>query len=307
MSIVTDPAEFGPAFEAVQAASHFRPATMRAAMLVDPTGFRLSPQSAADNIYIDLGKEIDLERAYAQHAGVARRICALGLPVVLFGGRRGLEDAIYPNNVYGTTADRFIVGRMFHQVRQQEANREDVRSFFSNLMGRSTVDLSGERAMAELTGAMAIDRVLGIGYCGLSNRADPPGAKLMYEAFDLNLMFQFELVPEEYHTNIVLAILAGKVCVIYKPAFADPAIADAIHDQYRTRTAVLDEQEKNHFAANCIAVTERDLLMSQTALDVLRDETRGTLERCGFSIHGVQIDELEKGGGSLRCLIAEVF
>ena len=47
--------------------------------------------------------------------------------------------------------------------------------------------------------------------------------------------------------------------------------------------------------------------MSQTAVDVLRDESRAVLERCGFTIHGVEIDELEKGGGSLRCLIAEIF
>ncbi|MDX1569635.1 MAG: arginine deiminase-related protein [Xanthomonadales bacterium] len=307
MGIVTEPNEFADAFRAVQAKSHFKPATMRAALLVDPAGFHLSPQSAQDNRYIDLSVELDRERAFAQHSGVARKICELGLPVVLFGGRRGLEDAIYPNNVYGTTADRFIVGRMFHQVRQQEANREDVRDFFTGLLGRPLTDLSREHAIAELTGAMAIDRVLSIGYCGLSNRADPEGARLMYDAFDLELMLQFELVPEEYHTNIVLAILAGKVCVIYKPAFADPAVAEAIHEQYRTRTVVLNEAEKNHFAANCIAITEQDLLMSQTAIDVLRDETREVLERCGFTIHGVAIDELEKGGGSLRCLIAEIF
>lgn len=308
MNIVTNPGEFRDAFDRLQQASFFKPATMRAALLVDPTGFRVSEQSATDNQYMTTGVDIDLERAHAQHAGVARKIRELGLPVISFAGQVGLDDALYPNNIYGTTENNFIVGKMFHQVRQQEALREDVRSFFTELMGRRLVDLSEQPHTAELTGALAIDRTLSVGYCGLSNRADEDGARLMYEAFELDLMLQFELVPEEYHTNIVLAVLAGKVCVIYKDGFADPAMADAVHAQYETRTAVLTDEEKNHFVANCIAITPNDLLMSQTAVDVLSDETREVLEqRGGFAIHGVQIDELEKGGGSLRCLIAEVF
>ena len=44
-----------------------------------------------------------------------------------------------------------------------------------------------------------------------------------------------------------------------------------------------------------------------TALDVLRSDTRDSLESMDFRLHGVQVDEFEKAGGSLRCLIAEVF
>ena len=129
----------------------------------------------------------------------------------------------------------------------------------------------------------------------------------MHEAFNLNATILFDLKPEEYHTNIVLAVLAGKVCVIYKDAFEDPEIAEMIQGLYLNRTASLTEEEKNGFVANCIAATDRDILMSQTALDSLSGNTRYVLERNGFAIHGIQIDELEKGGGSLRCLIAEIF
>jgi len=54
-------------------------------------------------------------------------------------------------------------------------------------------------------------------------------------------------------------------------------------------------------------VTPRDVLFSATSLSALRPSTIAAIERAGFRAQGVEIDELEKGGGSLRCMIAEVF
>ncbi len=280
---------------------------MRAGLLVDPLGFNPSVQSAQDNVYVEVGSAIDMEKAHSQHQRLARAMRELSLPVISFKGQLGHNDAVYCNNVFGTIAGRFIVGKMFHQVRQQEANREDIRSFFVNAMGRELWDLSVESGAAELTGAMVIDRVYNVGYCGLSNRADAEGCRRMHEAFGLKATLQFDLVSSEYHTNIVLQILAGKVCVIYKAGIQDPEVADTIESLYLNRTASISEHEKNCFVANCIAATDQDILMSQTAVNALSRKTRHVLERNGFAIHGIDITELEKGGGSLRCLIAEVF
>ena len=129
----------------------------------------------------------------------------------------------------------------------------------------------------------------------------------MHEAFELRLSFCFDLDPQEYHTNIVLAVPAGRACLIHAASFVDPEAAAAIAKVYEGRTILLTDEEKEHFAGNCLAITEQDLLFSQTALDALLPTSRGKLEELGFRLHGAQIDELEKGGGSLRCLLAEVF
>jgi N-dimethylarginine dimethylaminohydrolase len=47
--------------------------------------------------------------------------------------------------------------------------------------------------------------------------------------------------------------------------------------------------------------------MSQTALEGLSPLNQHKLADIGFRIHGVELDELEKAGGSLRCLIAEIY
>ena len=60
-------------------------------------------------------------------------------------------------------------------------------------------------------------------------------------------------------------------------------------------------------AANCIALTDRDLFMSARAEAALEPASRRTLEQWGFRIHSTDLSELELAGGSLRCLVTEIF
>lgn len=276
-------------------------------MLVSPHGFAVAPESATDNVYMTAGNPVDLERAHAQHQAVARKILDLGLPVITFPGKEGMPDGIYPNNAFATAAGHLIVGSMRHSPRQRETAREDIRSFFTERFGYDLRDLSQSGVIAELTGPLVIDRARRIGFCGLSGRVDPAGCHAMHDAFELALTFRFDLVAGEYHTNLVLAVLAGRACVLHPASFQDPAVPEAIASVYGTATLSLDATEKNAFAGNCIALSDRDVLFSQTAMHALRPGSRATLEQAGFRLHGVEIDELEKGGGSLRCLIAEIF
>ncbi|MEO9079426.1 MAG: arginine deiminase-related protein, partial [Rhodanobacter sp.] len=211
--ITTSPTEFLEAFAALaplpQAA-----ATARAAYLVAPAGFSLAAESARDNSYMDLDISVDPLKALAQHEALAQALRA-DLPVITFPGDPATPDAVYPNNVFATAPGRLIIGRMRHAVRQREAERADIRNFFGDLLGYDEVDLSGcADLVAELTGSLIIDRARGIGYCGLSERCDMAGAQAMHKAFDLRLTYCFELAETEYHTNVVLTLLASRAAII---------------------------------------------------------------------------------------------
>ncbi|MDC0723305.1 arginine deiminase-related protein [Nannocystis bainbridge] len=304
--IVTSPADFLAALpEQIEARGAWGKPTMSAALVVSPIGFRISPEPT-DNAYMQSG-EIDPERAFAQHHGLVRALGACGLPVLVVPGRDGLDDAVFPNNAFATIPDRLIVGSMRHPVRRAEAARDDVRDLFTWTFGHALTDLSQKPGVSELTGPLVIDRRRGIGLCGLSQRADELGCAAMHAAFGLRLTFRFALQPDEYHTNVVLAVLAGRACVVHPGSFADPEVPAAIARAYEGRTLELDDAEKQAFAANCIAVGERDLLLSATAHRALRPASRAALEGWDFRLHPVEVDEFEKAGGSLRCMIAEIF
>lgn len=281
--------------------------TMRAAFLVSPTGFRVDCESALDNLYMNPEAVVDPERAVRQHRSLGDVILRCGVPVITVSGLDHLPDGVFPNNVFATVPGRFIIGAMRHAVRKGEAKRADVRALFTELLGYELYDLSEQGCCAELTGPLVLDRSRGIGYCGLSERADEAGCAAMHQAFGLRLTFQFSLVPEEYHTNVVLSVLAGRGVVLHPGSFVDASVADSIAEFYGARSLILDDTEKANFAGNCIAVTEQDVCLSTRAADALRPRSRQTIESWGFKLHGVEVDEFEKAGGSLRCLIAEAF
>ncbi len=304
--ITTSPSEFLDACAALAPLPEAM-ATARAAFLVAPTGLTLAAESAQDNRYMDLGRAVDPLRALAQHAALAQALRA-DCPVITFAGDPATPDAVFPNNVFATAAGRLIVGRMRHAVRQREAERDDIRGFFGELLGYDEIDLSGCRDLvAELTGSLVIDHRRGVGYCGLGERCDLAGAQAMHQAFGLRLTLCFELAAGEYHTNVVLALLAGRAAIIAADGFADPAVPQAIARVCDERVIWLTPAQKQAFAGNAITLSDQRVWMSAAAAAALTDAQRAALAGYGFALGAVDLSEIEKAGGSLRCCVGEIF
>lgn len=288
------------------AAPDFGPPTARAAFLVAPDGFRLADESASDNRYMAAADAFDAEGAAGQHRALHRAL-STAVPTVCFAGDPGAPDGLFPNNAFATVPGRYLVGRMRHPVRRREAARADIRAFFRDVLGYGEVDLSGQPHPCELTGAMVVDRARGLGFCGLSERCDAEGARLVHEAMGLRATLLFDLAPGEYHANVVLAVLAGRAMLCCPGGFADPAVVEAIAGLYAPHAILLDEAEKVAFAANAIALAGDQAWMSEGAVDALRPDSRAAIERAGFTLHRVGLEAIEAAGGSLRCCVGEVY
>lgn len=284
----------------------FGPATARAAFLVAPDGFRLAEQSASDNRYMADAARFDAARAGEQHRALHRALSQV-VPTVCFAGDPQAPDGLFPNNVFATAAGRYVVGRMRHPVRQREAGREDIRAFFAGVLDYAEIDLSAQPHPCELTGALVIDRARGIGYCGLSERCDETGAALMHEALGLRATLMFDLAPGEYHTNVVLAVLAGRAVLVAPRGFAQQAVALAIAEFHAPHAVALSDAEHRAFAGNAIALSDDAVWMSAAAARALTPESRAVLAGAGFAVRSVELDAIEAAGGSLRCCVGEVF
>lgn len=294
----------------------FGPATARAAFLVAPDGFALAEQSAVDNRYMADAAAFDAGRASMQHRELHRALSQV-LPVICFAGDPQTPDALFPNNVFATArpdarADprgqpRYLVGRMRHPVRQREAARVDIRRFFAEVLGYTEVDLSAQPHPCELTGALVIDRARGLGFCGLSERCDEAGVRRMHEALGLRATLLFDLAEGEYHTNVVLAVLAGRAVLACPQGFADPAVVAAIAALYAPHAVLLTPPEHAAFAGNAISLSADAVWMSAHAGRALTTASRAALAAAGFALRTVELDAIEAGGGSLRCCVGEIF
>lgn len=241
-------------------ATDFGPTCAQAVFLVSPLGFALAEQSACDNRYMQMDQAVDAAQALVEHQqlqAAIRRHC----PVFCFPGDAETPDAVFPNNVFASAPGKFIIGHMRHPVRQLESQRADIRRFFTDILDRKTVDLSLQPGICELTGSLIIDRARGIGFCGLSERCDEAGAAAMHEAFGLRATLMFNLAASEYHTNVVLSVLASRAVVIAASGFQSATVVEAIADFYRPAVIQLSEQQKQAFAGNCIALSEKSVYL----------------------------------------------
>ena len=282
-----------------------RPATARGAFFVQPDQFALAAESATDNRYMASGS-VDRSRALREHATLVEAIGRL-IPTQVFPGLIDAPDAVFPNNVFATVPGKLLIGAMRHPVRQREADRADIPDWFVAQHGYEVESLIAPGVVAELTGALVPDRAAGIGYFGLSERLNAAGAAAMHRAFGLRSSLMFDLAPGEYHTNVVLSVLAGRAVVLHAGSFADPEVARVIAARYAPHVVWLSDAEKADFVGNCIALAADTVFMSARANAALTAEHRAILMHAGFSVRSVDLAEIEKAGGSLRCCVAEVF
>lgn len=299
-----DPVAFSRATDG-RARQADRPATARAAFLVSPDHFALAEESATDNRYMAQGAA-NREQALREHAALADAVARV-LPVTVFPGIDDAPDAVFPNNVFATTPGRLLIGAMRHRVRQREAERNDIPDWFRTRHGYAVQSLVEPGVVAELTGALVMDHAAGIGYFGRSERLNTEGAIAMHRAFGLRDSLLFDLAPGEYHTNVVLSVLAGRAVVLHAGSFADPSVADAIAARYAPHVIALSDDEKANFVGNCIALSPDTVFMSTRAHNALTPEHRHQLHRAGFAVRHVELTEIERAGGSLRCCIAEIY
>lgn len=282
------------------------PACAKSVFLVSPDGFSLAEQSATDNRYMHLEQPADAVEAMAEHRLLQAEISKV-LPVICFPGDPETPDAVFPNNVFATTPGQLIIGHMRHPVRQRETQRPDIRGFFTDTLAYRETDLSLQQGICELTGSLIIDRARGIGYCGLSERCDEIGALAMAQAFNLKACLVFDLAKGEYHTNVVLSVLASRAVVIAPSGFRDARVAEAIARFYGACAIRLSEAQKNDYAGNCMALAEDAVFLSQRALDSLDPGQCAQFTDHGFRLWPVALPMLERAGGSLRCCVGEIF
>lgn len=185
-----------------------------------------------------------------------------------------------------------------------EGEREDIRSWFRDEGYREVEMAEFTQDPAELTGVLIIDHLRKLGFCGLSNRVSEKSARAFEKVFDLDEVWAFPI--SIYHTNVGLSILAGRVVLFCPQMFHDPEDANRLREIYPQRIE-LSEYQMANFAGNALAVSDQDVMMSLRGFESLNAEQLSQFDEYGFSLQAIDLSEIEKSGGSMRCLLAEIF
>jgi hypothetical protein len=226
-------------------------------------------------------------------------------------------DAVFPNNWFSTHEDGTVVlYPMLAQNRRAE-RRADIIDALRIEGYRRVVDLSSyenENQFLEGTGSIVLDRKLRYAYMCHSERSseevlDAFCAKCNYE----KIVFGASTAAgaQIYHTNVLMSI-GRDVCVLAAELIRDEEERKNLlfHLEQFYQLVLLTEEQVMQFAGNMLYVTNKHgeayWLMSTTAFGSLSAEQRKILESDGILL-AAQIDTIEQyGGGSVRCMLAEI-
>ena len=294
-------------------------------LLVRPNSFKYNPETAASNAFQHRVEEDEasvLKRVQGEFDAFAEGLRLKGIHVVVMEDTPSPEkpDAIFPNNWATFHPDgRVILYPMFATNRRTERRKDIIDALKKEFVVKEVVDLSGhekENRFLEGTGSMVFDHVNKVGYACLSDRTD----KGLFEQVCGMLSYRpisFRALDERgkeiYHTNVMMCVGVG-FCVICAESIANPSERKRVADSLQAgghEIVDISHDQMNHFAGNMLCLRTRSgqsiLVCSKQAANSLTLEQKQKL--AGFvELVSLPIDTIEKlGGGSARCMMAEVF
>ena len=304
--------------------------TTNSILMIRPVAFRMNEQTAVNNYYqkvIDglLPATVNAKAQQEFDAFVAK-LEAVGVEVIVAQDTLNPDtpDSIFPNNWISFHENGDIaLFPMFAENRRLE-RREDILDILEekgfvidNIMDYTSAE--EDDFFLEGTGSILLDRANGKAYCALSPRADEELFIEFCEDFDLNpILFEaFQTVNGErkliYHTNVMMCI-GETYAVICADSIDDKKERKMVVDSLKgddKEVIYITEEQVNNFAGNMLEVKgandRRYLVMSSSAYKSLTKKQIAQLEE-HVTILSANLDTIEAcGGGSARCMMAEIF
>ncbi|MBP9602002.1 MAG: amidinotransferase [Lutibacter sp.] len=299
-------------------------------LMIRPASFRMNEQTAVNNYYqkeiASVSDETIQFKALQEFDAFVDRLKSIGVQVIVVNDTKNTNtpDAIFPNNWISFHEDGTVgVYPMFAENRRLE-RREDIFDILEDegFVINDIVDYTSaesEGLFLEGTGSIALDRVNQKAYCALSARADEDLFIEFCEDFEYtpipfvaNQTVDGKRLPI-YHTNVMMCLAEtfAVICLDSIDAKDDKKNVLKHLKEDKKEVILISEEQVVHFAGNMLQVLgendERFLVMSQSAKDCLTKQQVNSIEK-HCKIISSSLTTIETcGGGSARCMMAEVF
>jgi hypothetical protein len=295
----------------------------RGIMMVRPARFGFNPQTAASNSFqhpSDADVHSDACSEFDNAVQILRNHSVL---VEVFQDDRAnpLPDSIFPNNWFSTTAEsELYLYPMLADNRRAERRENIIKELCSRYGYRTLHDFSAhenENRFLEGTGSIVFDHEQHIAFAAISPRTDK---NVLLEVCEKQgyLPFVFECADRNgkpvYHTNVITGI-GKKIALFCFDAVVNPDDQSGIRNYFRKcgKTVVeISMEQMEKFAGNVLFIEQPELqrtltVISETAWNSLLPEQKSLIESMTLPVV-IPVPVIEHhGGGSIRCMLAELY
>lgn len=291
-------------------------------LMIRPVNFTFNVQTAVNNAFQVAGKDDGVQKkAIKEFDNFVNKLKGKGVDVIVVEDTHEphTPDSIFPNNWISFHEDgALVLYPMYAHNRRLERKPSVLEEVKVRFSVKKIIDLSkyeDQEKFLEGTGSMVLDRDKKIAYACLSPRTD----KELFKQFCDEMNYHpvtFNAVDENgsaiYHTNVMMCV-ADRYIVICLDCIPDKDEKKNVENTIKNSGKELIEisnDQMNHFAGNMLQLNntegEKFLVMSTRAYNSLTPEQVKKLKGYNEIIHS-SLNAIEtNGGGSARCMMAEV-
>lgn len=291
-------------------------------LMIRPVRFGFNPETAVNNAFQERDVSIDAQRLALQEFDgfvEAIRDQDIDLIVVEDTPEPHTPDSIFPNNWFSTHDDGTMVYYpIFAENRRWERKDTVIEAIRARFQIWHTIDYSAyesQNLFLEGTGSLVFDRVHRLAYACISPRTDPRLVSrccadlgyepIIFEAWDSR-------GTPIYHTNVMMAV-ADRYAVVNLESIETAGRVRVLEALGRAGKEIIEisHEQMEHFAGNMLHVRNRSgrtcMVMSSQAYASLSLSQIEAINTFDAIIHA-PIPTIERlGGGSARCMMAEIF
>lgn len=295
--------------------------------MIRPVRFGFNTETAVNNHYqvsTESLNQIETQnQALKEFDGLVNKLSLNGISVTVIEDtlQPTTPDSIFPNNWVSFHEDgQTVLYPMFAGNRRTE-RRVDILETLDRDKAR-ILDLSRyevESHFLEGTGSMVLDRKNKVAFACLSERTNVEllhnwAKEMGYLAVDFTATQMIRGVEKPiYHSNVMMSV-GEELAVVCREVIRDEEERNrVIQSLKKTGHKVIEitEAQVNHFAGNMLQLVsengQRFMVMSSQAFDSLDQLQISAIEESSKILHS-PLNTIEKlGGGSARCMLAEVF
>lgn len=301
--------------------------TAKTVLMVEPIAFGYNSQTAENNYFQKEQKETDIqEKALQEFNNFAAKLREKGINVITVKDTLNPHspDSIFPNNWVSFHEDgKVALYPMFALNRRVERRPEILERLKDEGFKINTVEdfspFENEEKYLEGTGSMIFDHDYKIAYGSVSLRLDEELFRNFCAKFGFTpiVFHSYQNVGDQrlpiYHTNVMMCV-AEQFVVICLDCIDDEMEREKVQEVIKSSNKELieiSEDQLQQFAGNMLQVQNEEgdkfLVMSETAYKSLTKEQVERIENyCGIIYADLNTIETN-GGGSARCMLAEVF
>ena len=294
-------------------------------LMIKPYSFGFNNDTSVDNYFQKQINNLSQSEIRLKAVEEFENMCSIlkknGINIIVFENdeNKKLTDDVFPNNWISFHGNKYVIHSMYAKSRRGEKNKSFIKTLsthnFNYTLLNDYTNYELEDIFLEGTGSVVLDRVNKHAYCSISKRSnfdlfklfcDDIGYKpISFKSYDS----RGDLI---YHTNVMMSIGDDFALVCFesiKDKNEKILVKESLEKSGR-KIVEITLSQVDCFAGNLIQLGDKKnkiIVISELAYSSLNNDQKNILS-AESKIVNIPIPTIQKcGGGSVRCMIAELI